>query len=36
MAQSVAFDLLVLDLGLPVRDGLSVLRLRRAGNKLRS
>jgi DNA-binding response OmpR family regulator len=35
MAQSVAFDLLILDLGLPVRDGLSVLEeLRRAGNKL--
>lgn len=35
MARSGAFDLLLLDLGLPVRDGLSVLEeLRRAGSKL--
>jgi two-component system, OmpR family, copper resistance phosphate regulon response regulator CusR len=35
MGGSGAFDLLVLDLGLPVLDGLSVLEeLRRAGNKL--
>ncbi|HEU4526522.1 MAG TPA: response regulator transcription factor [Actinomycetota bacterium] len=35
LATTGAFDMLVLDLGLPVRDGLSVLQeLRRAGSKL--
>jgi two-component system copper resistance phosphate regulon response regulator CusR len=35
MARSGAFDLILLDLGLPVRDGLSVLEeLRRSGSRL--